>query len=607
MVGVVAIALACVAALATAAGAMPETTQRPNQIVFVSDWAENLHAAELYSLDVRTGVKHRLTNSARRAEVSPAVSPDGKHIAFVRSPVDSTRSEIVVARSDGKSPVVVARDLALAARDFLYGSALAWSPDSQSLAFVTLSFPDSGLHVAAADGTGTELVAKADGAMAPSWSPNGDRLAFGSPDGLAVVDRDGGRLTLLAGPARDATWSPDGSAIAFTDYDGIFIVGADGTVPQRLVAGEAERPVWSPDGHALAFVRGPLLKGRVSLVQRDGTGERKLTSLKSFAPAWSPDGRSIAFVTRRIEGSMDLSDIETHTIRVAGVSGNRVKRLPSVRLENVGPPVWSRDGHRLIYSAEIPFNDPEIYVMNADGTHARALTKTRAAEREPAWSPGHTQIAFVRDIWRSADPYTGLCRFCRPPWIYVMTSAGTGVRRLVRGLHPAWSPDGQKIAFDDGYDIFTIPAAGGRRHHVSGIGEWRSEEPTWSPDGRQIAFDRAGRITLVSARGGRGRYLTPPDRGDVIGSDWVPSWSPDGTKIAFGRRASVCILTIGTRHVRCLRRRNAHSPEWSPDGSRLIFDWWTGKRSVIAVSTLGGAVRRLLPRSPIGDAYEPDW
>ena len=121
------------------------------------------------------------------------------------------------------------------------------------------------------------------------------------------------------------------------------------------------------------------------------------------------------------------------------------------------------------------------------------------------------------------------------PEIYVMDSDGTNQKRLTENQaenwRPAWSPDGTKIAFvsnqNGGFvQIYVMDADGKNRMKLTD-GEW-DENPDWSPDGQKIAFTRRvgrrGHVTVMDADGHNVFKLTDGQ---------VPSWFPDGQKIAF--------------------------------------------------------------------------
>jgi Tol biopolymer transport system component len=300
----------------------------------------------------------------------------------------------------------------------------------------------------------------------------------------------GGRLLALieSAPGRpdvqSPVWSPGGGRIAFLSRrDGgkdVYVVSADGSGQRRLTrdARYPATPAWSPDGRKIAFEGGPYALSGVYVVNADGSGQRRLAR-NGNAPAWSPDGRTIAF-----------------------------------------------------------FSDSKIYLMNADGSEHRPLTRPIGG-RSLAWSPDGRKLAFL-----SAG---GCGQGCFS--LYVVNSDGSRLRNLTGKLaagagpgrgpasDPAWSPDGQKIAFVRlnaglGEPIYVVKADGSGLRNQTPKPVAANAAPAWSPDGRKIAFvsDRDGNseIYVMNGNGSGQRSLT---RNPAFDAD--PAWSPDGRKIAF--------------------------------------------------------------------------
>jgi hypothetical protein len=191
-----------------------------------------------------------------------------------------------------------------------------WSPDGQRIVFSgDMGDADTGpctvLVIANADGSGqTEitgcLTEVAD--YAPSWSPEGSKLAFehtfhptlGGPisSDIYTINADGSGLTKLTNNGTSGSrvtnpaWSPDGSKIAFGGSGGVYVMNADGTNQTVLAGGATGYPDWSPDGGRIAFTKGTDLW----VMNADGTGQRQL-ALKTRDPAWSPDGRKFAVLS----------------------------------------------------------------------------------------------------------------------------------------------------------------------------------------------------------------------------------------------------------------------------------------------------------------------
>jgi len=100
-------------------------------------------------------------------------------------------------------------------------------------------------------------------------------------------------------------------------------------------------------------------------------------------------------------------------------------------------PAWSPNGTKIAFQSSRDGN-PEIYVMNADGSNSTRLTENRANDEFPVWSPDGSKIAFISNRDGQQD-------------IYIMNADGSNVTRLtdnsIREISLSWSPDGTKIAF----------------------------------------------------------------------------------------------------------------------------------------------------------------
>jgi Tol biopolymer transport system component len=292
---------------------------------------------------------------------------------------------------------------------------------------------------------------------------------------------------------------------------------------------EVRAPVWSPGGGRIAFLSRRDGGKEVYVVNADGSGQRRLTGDARFpaGPAWSPNGRQILF-----EGGPSLSGVY-----VVNADGSGQRRLA----RSGGAPAWSPDGRTIAF-----FSDSKIYLMNADGSEHRQLTRKLwvwgGAGRALAWSPDGRKLAFFGK--------GGPCPFCFNLWL--VNSDGSGLRKLTGELwaagsggeggptfDPAWSPDGQMIAFVGfagltaglGKAIYVVKADGSRLRNLTPKPVGSYADPAWSPDGRKLAFvnrDGNSEVYVMNANGRGQRNLT---RDPAYDAD--PAWSPDGRKIAF--------------------------------------------------------------------------
>jgi Tol biopolymer transport system component len=272
----------------------------------------------------------------------------------------------------------------------------------------------------------------------------------------------------------------------------------------------------------------------------DAAGDNKRSVAKPLGvfngafPAWSPDGRKLAFA-----GSRDGNDDDIYVMSADGSNLRRLTQEPAID----SYPSWSADGHRVVFESNRTGHSA-IYVMKADGSDQRRLTRSLGLASfesfSPAWSPNGEQIAFVR----------GRCCGHNYAGIYVMNADGSKQRALTRNSahddDPAWSRNGKEIVFErapsnlKSSQIYVISANGTTAHRLTSRGF--NYSPNWSPDGRTIAFAsfpraclslsyvclRTGGLYVMNADGSNRHRLRPGGQGGVY-----PRWSPDGRKIAF--------------------------------------------------------------------------
>jgi TolB protein len=303
-------------------------------------------------------------------------------------------------------------------------------------------------------------------------------------------------------------------------------------MPRRFLAVVLATSLLSCDGPTklmdeirglIVFSKGFGAESELYAIHPEGTGLRQLTH-NQFWDAhadWSPDGRRIVFVSAR-EAEAGSSTLQPQ-IYVMDADGSDVRKLTHGRTL-AGAPRWSPDGTRITFDQNGADGLQHVHVMNADGSGLHALTSEQSTDYAPEWSPDGTRIVFLSK---------------RPPrdvaTMYIMNADGTGIR-MVAGdeacssdvFDPRWSPDGSRIAYICGIALHVIEVDG------SGVTSLASTEqngvvydayPAWSPDGRQIALT-SGRpgaydIYLMSSGGGPRSHLTNDTPTDLV-SDWRP-------------------------------------------------------------------------------------
>jgi Tol biopolymer transport system component len=219
----------------------------------------------------------------------------------------------------------------------------------------------------------------------------------------------------------------------------------------------------------------------------------------------------------RIVYTLDRGDgFSLYSVKPDGSGKRQVSRGKASEFD----PAWSPNRRSLAFSRA-----GRLYTMHADGTHLHAVPHTKHAS-DPSWSPDGHRLAYVAPGKGNGDS------------VYKIRLDGRKRKRLTKSVvftgDPDWSPNGKSIVYSDGEHIATIRPDGG---HRTVIGE--GEQPVWSPHGDEIAFSTGSRIAVMDPDGSNVRTLSDSVVTECGGEeecnreDTGPAWSPSGGSLAF--------------------------------------------------------------------------
>ena len=239
--------------------------------------------------------------------------------------------------------------------------------------------------------------------------------------------------------------------------------------------------------------------------------------------------------------------------------------------------------------------------------HAAVLTSFVGNQFAPSLSPDGNQFAFAWD----GDVPQG------PPHVYIsLVGKGTPLRLTPVnefGMNPAWSPDGQSIAFFRGqqrsldWELHVMPALGGPSRKIASVRP--SGVLSWSPDGKWLLWKEFQdpqrsflRVAPAAGGGARNLFDSPPG---AFG-DRDPSLSPDGRQLVFSRNTAtfdgdlyLADFQDGRLTGKPRQLTHDHTTKWSPlwtnDGKEIIYiagEFYSGL-SIYRVRASGGEPRRI--------------
>jgi TolB protein len=254
-------------------------------------------------------------------------------------------------------------------------------------------------------------------------------------------------------------------------------------------------------------------EGMLRIVDSDGASTRTITTGKgALSPAWSPTGESVVFTVLGNNGTQ-VHELDVRT--------GRTRRISQIRAGLNITPIYQPDGSGILYAQGTGNGTDLIFSTLDSGPPPRRITVGRGTDNtSPAYSPDGRQIAFISG--KSGQPQ-----------VYIMDADGSNIQLLTPytagkrsyRTSPDWSPDGHAIAYEQqngNFQVWMIDLRDRIPKQLTSEGE--NEDPSWAPDGRHLVFSstRSGnkQLWILDIETGRTRQLTH-SRGARLAA-----WSP---------------------------------------------------------------------------------
>jgi Tol biopolymer transport system component/predicted Ser/Thr protein kinase len=475
------------------------------------------------------------------AEAQPTVSPDGSFIAYTK--LTTNGSDIYLQRIGGGNPINLTKD-------------------------------------------------SKDGNSSPSFSPNGDLIAFRSGrdgGGIFIMGATGESIRRLTDFGFDPAWSPDGKEVLLAT-EGIsnpygrnttsklIAVNVQTGAKRTVFEGDGVQPSWSPHGFRIAYWGLPTGSGQRDIwtIPADGGTPRAVTQdvYVDWDPVWSPDGKYLYFSSDR-GGSPNI-----WRIPIDEGSGKVLGDPAPIST----PSRWSgylavsQDGRRIIYTALD--HRSNIYRVAFDANKEAivgspvAVTQGTKEMNSFSVSPNGQWLAFT-----TAGAQEDL---------FVMKSDGTGMRQLTDDIYkdrgPFWTPDGKRISFYSNrsgrYEIWSINVDGSGLEQLTKTTGDPVLGGVWFPDGKHFGADYGANGAVIfdisKPLENRTPELLPPVSGDsiIFGGGVI---SPGGKFIAGTRRRrdrsglpGIALYSLASKSYETLTD-SGYDVGWFADGKRLLF------------------------------------
>ncbi len=422
---------------------------------------------------------------------------------------------------------------------------------------------------------------------------HGNRIVFSYAGDLWTVGTEGGTAVHLTSHPGAETWprfSPDGQWIAFSgQYDGntdVYIVPAGGGEPRRLTYHPGADTIvgWTPDGKSVLFSSGRQSFSRfarIFMISVQGGLPKQLPLPTGYWGDYSGDGQLFAYTPlpnafdtwRRYRGGL------APYIWIFNPKDASVKKVPHTTASDTFPH-WRGDEVLFLSDRDRVVN---LYAYSPKGDKLRQVTRFTGVDIKTYGTDGK-EVVIERDgCLHLLNPSSGEAKKLT---IDIPAEAINTRPRFVNVANTIFdwdiSPSGKRLVMEARGEILTVPAEKGDPRNLTNTVDAVERAPAWSPDGEKIAYfgEQDGEYALqIADQKGFDRPRIIPFANPGYYSAIV--WSPDSKKIAFkDNRLNLWILDLAAEKAEPVKvDTNTYfnfysdlNPSWSPDGQWIAYD-----------------------------------
>jgi Tol biopolymer transport system component len=547
-----------------------------------SDLAFALDAAALASgvTSTRTAIAPAKQRWSRAIGVAAAALAAGVAIGLASTMFRSSPAQVepTAIHFTQTLPTVVATPNAIA----LSVPDPAVSPDGRHLAFVAgrVRGGDNVLWMRAFDDVEAKPLEGTDGATFPFWSPNSAWVAFFSGNKLKVISVEGSRLREVcdAPGGRGGTWSAaDVMLFASSANAGIVRVSASGGQPTVVTTpGPEERthrfPFFLPDGQRFIYWGETDRGGAISVASIDGGAPIRLVDSMS-------KGEYSAGHLLYLEGTtLTVQPFDPARLQLGSPAVGLVANV--LRSQGGGSAAFSTSAGGLLSYRTLTAEVFQISRIDRLGRRGDTIGDPGPWVQMAA-SPNARQLAVQRDRTAASDI-----------WLFDLVRSVSSKFTVDGGNNgPVWSPDGSELAFRNNRrvlnEVFRKPLAGGNAGPWKGVPNERLED--WSRDGRYLVMGQAsGAILAVPLTGdGKPIVVVPPGSADETDESQM---SPDGRWISYNSSTSGSYQIYlqpfpGPGERVTVSSSGGVQAKWRADSKELFFLSYDGTMMAVDVAT----------------------